>query len=38
MIILLIDMLIKKKETYYEALQKSLVGWYENRNTYELIY
>lgn len=31
-----IEMLIEKtKETYYEALQKSSVGWHENRNTYE---
>lgn len=31
-----IEMLIEKtKETYYEALQKSSVGWHENQNTYE---
>lgn len=31
-----IEMLIEKtKETYYEALQKSSVGWHKNRNTYE---
>lgn len=30
------EMLIEKtKETYYEALQESSVGWYENRNNYE---
>lgn len=31
-----IEMLIEKtKETYYEALQISSVGWHENRNSYE---
>ena len=31
-----IEMLIEKtKETYYEALQKSSVGWHENQNIYE---
>lgn len=31
-----IEMLIEKtKETYYEALQKSSIGWHENKNTYE---
>lgn len=30
------EMLIEKtKETYYEALQGSSVGWHENRNSYE---
>lgn len=30
------EMLIEKtKETYYEALQESSVGWHENRNSYE---
>ncbi|MCR5224476.1 MAG: Fic family protein [Alphaproteobacteria bacterium] len=31
-----IEMLIEKtKETYYESLQSSSVGWHDNRNTYE---
>ncbi len=31
-----IEMLIEKtKETYYESLQKSSIGWHDNRNTYE---
>lgn len=30
-----LEMLIEKsKETYYEALQASSIGWHENRNTY----
>lgn len=30
------EMLIEKtKETYYEALQESSVGWHKNRNSYE---
>ncbi len=30
------EMIIEKtKETYYEVLQKSSVGWHENRNSYE---
>lgn len=30
------EMLIEKaKETYYEALQASSIGWHENENTYE---
>lgn len=31
-----IEMLIEKtKETYYESLQKSSIGWHENKNVYE---
>ena len=30
------EMLIEKtKETYYEALQASSVGWHESENSYE---
>ncbi len=33
---LLMEMLIERtKETYYEALQLSSIGWHENENTYE---